>query len=246
MKPGAPPTFQPEAKLDFELEMGVWISQSVPRGQRLDIAQAKEHIFGMTLLNDWSSRCIQFYEIQPLGPFHSKGSLTSISPWIVPIEALEEHASCARKVHQDPAPLLPLSWPGDTDRASWDVHVTARLVRDGKEYMLSESNLNELYWTPLQQITHLCSAGEGLSPGDVFGTGTISSARTNETGEKTGLSCIWERQVEGGKMSGLPDDLCETLLKDGDEVVLRAWVKNGNGDVVFGFGDCAGKVLPAV
>lgn len=244
-KPGAPPTFQAEGKLDFELEMGVWISNSVPRGARLSIADAKEHIFGITLLNDWSARQIQFFEMQPLGPFHSKGSLTSVSPWIVPVEALEEVANCPRHYEQDPVPLPHLSWTGDKERATWSVDVECKLVRDGTTYTLSQSNLNELHWTPLQQITHLASAGEGLQAGDVFGTGTISSSRTNEKGEKIGLSCIWERQLENARMESLPGDLHETLLRDGDEVVMSAWCKNGSGQVVFGFGECRGKVLPA-
>ncbi|KAK5940081.1 hypothetical protein PMZ80_007499 [Knufia obscura] len=243
---GDAPTFQAEGKLDFEMEMGVWICGGVPRGQRLDINKAKECIFGFTLLNDWSARQIQFFEMAPLGPFHSKGSLTSVSAWIVPVEALEGVAACARHYEQEPAPLGHLKWRGDGDRATWDVHVEARLVRGGKEYVVSRSNLNELHWTPLQMVTHLASAGEGLSAGDVFGTGTISSSRTNERGEKIGLSCLWERQLEDARMESLPGDLHETLLKDGDEVVMSAWCEDGNGEVVFGFGECRGVVLPAV
>ena len=246
-EPGAPPTLQPEMKLDFELEMGVWISNPVPRGERLDISKAKDHIFGITLLNDWSARSIQFYEMQPLGPFHSKGSLTSISPWIVPIEALNENAACPRHSKQDPEPLPHLAWKGEEDKATWNINVKCVLVREGKEYTMSESNLNELHWTPLQQVTHLASAGEGLSAGDVSGTGTISSARTNEKGEKTGLSCIWERRCEGASLSSLPDGVEEGLLLDGDEVVMSAWVENRKepGTMLFGFGECRGKVLPA-
>lgn len=186
------PTFQPEAHLDFELEMGVFISTPVPRGQRLDINKAKDHIFGMVMLNDWSSRDIQFYEMQPLGPFHSKGSATTISPWVVTIEALEESASCARKTPQDPQPPPHLTWKDDST-AVFDIQVSVKVQRECKTlvnalvsltsqkggssvHTLGESNLNELYWTPFQQITHLGAAGEGLSTGDLFGTGTISSA----------------------------------------------------------------------
>lgn len=180
-QPGAPPTFQAENKLDFELEMGIWISNGVPRGQRLDIAKAKNHVFGITLLNDWSARSIQFAEMQPLGPFHSKGSLTSISPWIIPIEALDEFASCPRHSEQTPKPLPHLT-PSDPAKSTWNIHVQCSVIRDGKEFVFAQSNLNELHWTPLQQITHLASAGEGLSPGDVFGTGTISSSVSTTTG----------------------------------------------------------------
>lgn len=184
----APATFQPEPKLDFELEMGVFISRPVPRGQRLPITEAKDHIFGIALLNDWSARCIQFYEIQPLGPFHSKGSLTSVAGWITPIEALEESALCPRAIAQSPAPLPHLSLPEThASTAAWSVELSATVIRAGQEYEFTRSNLNELYWSPLQQITHLASAGEGLSTGDIFGTGTLSSSRVNAEGEKTGL-----------------------------------------------------------
>jgi len=245
LKPGAPPTFQPETKLDFELEMGVWISRPVPRGQRLDIANAKQHIFGLTLLNDWSARQIQFFEMPPLGPFHSKGSLTSVSPWIVPIEALEEVAACSRSYKQEPPALPHLSWPGGEDRATWNVHVEATLIRGDESYTLSQSNLNEMHWTPLQQVTYLGSAGEGLSSGDCFGSGTISSSRLNARGEKIGLSCILERQLQNARMESLPHDLHETLLKDGDEVVMSAWCKGRDGEIMFGFGECRGVVMPA-
>lgn len=185
----------------------------------------------------------------PLGPFHSKGSLTSISPWIVPIEALDEFASCARHSPQTPSPMRHLNWDatGESEgQATWNVHVKCTVLRGGKEYVMSQSNLNELHWTPLQQITHLASAGEGLTPGDVFGTGTISSARTNENGEKTGLSCIWERRLENARLSSLPDGIEETLLLDGDEVLMTAWVEDPKtGEILFGFGECRGVVKPA-
>lgn len=120
-------SFQPESKLDFELEMGVWLSTPVPRGQRLDIAKAKEHIFGFTILNDWSSRQIQNFEMPPLGCFHSKGSLTSVSPWIVPIEALEPF-KCERKTPQDPLPVAHLL-PQDDAALTYDIDLSVTLLR---------------------------------------------------------------------------------------------------------------------
>lgn len=125
--PSTPPAFQPETRLDFELEMGVFLSKAVPRGQRLNIKDSKEAIFGMVMLNDWSSRDLQFYEMQPLGPFHGKGSGTSISPWIVPIEALEA-VSCARHTAQEPAPLPHLSWSEDKT-ATFNVEVSVKVIR---------------------------------------------------------------------------------------------------------------------
>lgn len=245
LNPGDPVTFQAESKLDFELEMGVFISRPVARGTRLAIAEAKSHIFGLALLNDWSARRIQFHEIQPLGPFHSKGSLTSVAGWITPIEAVDAVAQSARHTPQDPAPLPHLTYPHAAS-ATWNVHVSATLVRDGREFALSTSNLNELHWTPLQMVAYLASAGEGLQTGDLFGTGTLSSARTDARGEKVGLSCLWERQVKGMHLSSLPEGIAERLLEDGDEIVLRGWCEGNDGQVLFQMGECRGKVLPAV
>lgn len=121
-------SFQPETKLDFELEMGVWLSTPVPRGQRLDIAKAKGHIFGFTLLNDWSSRQIQRFEMPPLGCFHSKGSLTSISPWIVPVEALEPF-KCETATKQDPPPVPHLTPQGDA-ALTYDIDLSVKLLRE--------------------------------------------------------------------------------------------------------------------
>lgn len=120
-------SFQPESKLDFELEIGVWLSTPVLRGQRLDIANAKEHIFGFTLLNDWSSRQIQSFEMAPLGCFHSKGSLTSVSSWIVPIEALEPF-KCERTIQQDPRPVAHLM-PRDDAALTYDIDLSVTLLR---------------------------------------------------------------------------------------------------------------------
>lgn len=121
-------SFNPESKLDFELEMGVWLSKPLPRGQRLNIAQAKDHIFGLSLLNDWSSRQIQLFEMPPLGPFHSKGSATTVSPWIVPIEALEL-AKCERKTKQDPPPPPHLT-PHNEMALTFDIELTVQLLSE--------------------------------------------------------------------------------------------------------------------
>jgi fumarylacetoacetase len=126
--PKSQPVFRQTQALDFELEMGVFISKPLERGQRLDIADAKEHIFGLVLLNDWSSRDIQMFEMQPLGPFHGKGSGTTISPWIVTMEALTE-AEAARHMLQLPAPLPHLEWIGKESEATFDIEVSAKIIR---------------------------------------------------------------------------------------------------------------------
>ncbi|RDW58292.1 hypothetical protein BP5796_12222 [Coleophoma crateriformis] len=244
--------FAPTAQLDFELEMGVFISNPVPRGKRLSIAESSTHIFGFVLLNDWSSRDIQAFEMPPLGPFHSKGSGTSISPWIVTLEAMEA-AHCPRATLQLPKPLGHLEWQGSDDKATWDVKVEVKVIRKSHSFyagksdthVLGQSNLRELHWTPRQMITHLASAGEGLTTGDIFGTGTISSDRVDEKGEKIGLGCIIERKLERNTLAHLKD-ITSTYLMDGDEVVMEGWCcskKTGNW---FGFGQCKGVVLPAI
>lgn len=119
-------SFTPECKMDFELEMGVWLSKPVPRGRRLDIAHAEEHIFGLTLLNDWSSRQIQLFEMPPLGPFHSKGSATTVSPWVVPIEALEK-AKGERKVKQEPPPAPHLTPSGEL-ALTFNIDLSVKLI----------------------------------------------------------------------------------------------------------------------
>ncbi|KAK7900353.1 hypothetical protein LTR67_004099 [Exophiala xenobiotica] len=221
-----PISFKPESHMDYELEMAVWLSKPVPRGQRLKIANAQDHIFGLTLLNDWSARQIQRFEMPPLGPFHSKGSCTSVSPWIVPIEALqgEEVAQCSRKTKQEPPPPPHLTWQDDAAAAAtFDIDLTVKLLNN-----------------------HLSAAGEGLSPGDVFGTGTISSPRTNVDGEKIGLGCLFERNLPNARLKSMPSDLIDTFLKDGDEVIMEGWCKDKAGKVILGFGECRGTVLPAI
>jgi fumarylacetoacetase len=126
-----PISFKPESHMDYELEMAIWLSKPVPRSQRLKIANAQDHIFGLTLLNDWSARQIQRFEMPPLGPFHSKGSCTSVSPWIVPIEALqgEEVAQCSRKTKQEPPPPPHLTWQDDAAAAAtFDIDLTVKLL----------------------------------------------------------------------------------------------------------------------
>ncbi|KAE8345113.1 hypothetical protein BDV24DRAFT_148533 [Aspergillus arachidicola] len=168
-------------RLDFELEMGVFLAKPLPAGQILDIRNAKEHVFGFVILNDWSARDIQGFEMAPLGPFHSKGFGTTISPWIVTIDALSP-VECPVSIPQSPPPLPHLAWKGDSSNATWDIELSARILRKGKTYQITSTNLKDLYWTPYQQLTHLASAGEGLSTGDIFGTGTISNDGSHDLG----------------------------------------------------------------
>ncbi|KAL2870371.1 uncharacterized protein BJX67DRAFT_345393 [Aspergillus lucknowensis] len=244
---GSSPKFQPSKRFDFELEVGIFLSHPLPPGEILNIADAKDHIFGLVILNDWSARDIQVFEMPPLGPFHGKGAGTSISPWIVTTEALGG-ALCGRAKGQDPSPLGHLSWVGNggvPGQETWDVELGVRIIRNGKSYTVTETNLNELYWTPYQQLVHLASAGEGLSTGDIFGTGTLTSARRNAAGENTGIACLLERQLPQNKLTTLTADGI-AYLEDGDEVVMDGWCVNRTTGRKFGFGECRGVVLPAL
>ncbi|KAL4804402.1 hypothetical protein BDV18DRAFT_30823 [Aspergillus unguis] len=238
------PDYQPCARFDYELEVGVFLSKPLEPGLILDIANAPEHIFGLVLLNDWSARDIQGFEMAPLGPFHGKGSGTSISPWIVTTEALDGCTAQSTKV-QDPAPLRHLAWKGERSQETWDVELSACVIRNGKSYLVTETNLKELYWTPYQQLAHLGSAGEGLSTGDIFGTGTVTSARKNSAGENVGIACLLERNLPQNKLAHA-SAAGIVFLEDGDEVVFEGWCVNRHTGTKFGFGQCRGVVTPAL
>lgn len=236
------PAYGPTRKLDFELEMGFFVSKPVPFGTTLDIGQAREHIFGFVLLNDWSARDHQLFEMRPLGPFHSKGFGTSISNWVVPMEALEPF-SCPPNTVQDPAPFEHLKWPGSNDGAI-DIKLRIKLVRDSKEHTLGTSNLRYLYWTPYQQLTHHAGAGCGMNTGDLVGTGTISGSGTDDKGNKAELGCLYE--AERTKTRVLPQsENYDGYLEDGDVIILEGWCEDKDGKVALGFGQCAGRILLA-
>ncbi|KAI7616410.1 hypothetical protein KC319_g19508, partial [Hortaea werneckii] len=219
-------------------EMGYFVSKPVPFGEPMPIADAKEHIFGFVMLNDWSARDHQLFEMRPLGPFHSKGFGTSISNWVVPMEALEEF-SCPPNTKQDPAPFPHLTWPGQGDGAL-DIKLRIRLNRNGQEKELGTSNLKYLYWTPYQQLTHHAASGCGMETGDLIGTGTISGSGRNEKGEKCELGCLYEG--ERTKTQVMPQSTGskyqDGYIEDGDEIILEGWCENKQGEVVLGFGEC--------
>lgn len=177
------------------------------------------------------------------GPFHSKGFGTSVSNWIVPMEALEPFA-CDPNTQQDPKPFPHLTWPSTGDGAI-DVKLKITLIRNGKQHALSSSNLKYMYWTPYQQLTHHAGSGCGMQTGDLIGTGTISGSGTNEKGEKAELGCLYE--VEMTKTPVMPASGGESVyqpgyLEDGDEVVLEGWCEDKSGRAVLGFGECRGKI----
>lgn len=237
------PTYGPTRKLDYELEMGYFISKPVPYGDDMPISEAKEHIFGFVMLNDWSARDHQLFEMRPLGPFSSKSFGTTVSNWVVPMEALEPFGT-APHLKQDPSPFPHLTWPGPHDGAL-DIKLRIKLVRKGKEHVLGQSNLKYLYWTPYQQLTHHAASGCGMQTGDLIGTGTISGSGRNEEGEMTELGCLYE--AERTKTQVLPQSdgpYQPGYLEDGDEIILEGYCEGADGKVALGFGECRGRIIP--
>lgn len=225
--------------VDFELEMGYIVSKSVPYGETMKVDDAPDHIFGFVLLNDWSSRDIQIHEMPPLGPFNSKSFGTTISPWIITLDALDAFRT-APKHKTNPLEHLRFA---DFDRGTFDVKLAVHLERDGKRHKLCTSNLNYLYWTPFQQLTHHASANCGIRTGDTMGTGTISGDGVSDDGKKYELGCLFEATQHATKPLQLEGGVEVGYLLNGDSVVLSAWCEDADGKHVLGFGECRGQLV---
>lgn len=237
----AEPVFGPTKRLDYELELGVFIGAGNRLGEPIGIDDAEDHAFGLCLLNDWSARDVQAWEAVPLGPFLSKNFVTTISPWIVTLEALAPFRCPLPREIGDPA-SLPGLWPrsGHLDGAL-DIELEARLVtaRTGVEgSLLSRTNYRHAYWSAAQMIAHHSENGCNLRPGDLLGTGTQSGPERGEEG------CLLELTRGGTEPLTLPDGQTREFLHDGDTVVLRGWCDRP-GHARIGFGECRGTVLPA-
>ena len=238
--------FGTSTKFDFEVEMGVFVSKAIPFGQRITADQAKEHIFGLVLLNDWSARDIQFGEMIPMGPSNGKASATTISPWVVMPEALEEAqvGFVSKKAQADISshPLHLQHSNGDT-KVSWDIVLEATILRsDQPPTLVCRSNLKDLYWSPYQMLAHYVSPGSGCSTGELLGTGTASSP--GHTDETPTLGCLFELTQGGKKPFKLRSGRELRWLEDGDEIVLTGWAR-GKGGKKIGFGEAAGRLLPS-
>jgi len=241
----AMPSFGPSRRLDFELELGVWIGPGNTLGQPIALANAADHIAGFCLLNDWSARDIQGWEYQPLGPFLGKSFATSISPWMVTPEALAPfRVAQPPRPDGDPALLPYLVDQDDQQFGAFDVELevllqTAQSRREGRApQRIALSSTRHLYWTVAQLVTHHSSNGCNLRPGDLLGTGTISAPTPDGLGSLLEIS-------HGGRV---PLDLgageSRRFLEDGDEVCIRARACR-TGYVTIGFGEVRGTVLPA-
>lgn len=240
--PGAAaPRWAPTQRLDYELELGAWIGPGQARGETLPIERAEEHLFGLVLLNDWSARDLQAWEAQPLGPFLSKNFLTTVSPWIVTMEALAPYRCAVRRDAGDPPWLPHLAPPAGNDLLGLDLILEAALVTprsEGAAMRLSRGNSRHAAWSFAQMLAHHASNGCAMNPGDLIGSGTQSGPGPDEAG------CLMEL-TEGGRVPlALPDGETRTLLEDGDTVVLRAWAERP-GRPRLGFGECRGTVWPA-
>jgi fumarylacetoacetase len=233
-----PPVFGPCRLLDFELEIGAFVGGAGNAlGQPLSIAQAEEMLFGLVVLNDWSARDVQKWEYVPLGPFTAKNFATTISPWVVTMEALAPFA--VPNQAQIPAPLsyLAESAPKTYD-IKLDVSVAPKGVAESDEQLVSRSNAKYLYWTLNQQLVHHSVTGCNMRAGDLLGTGTISGPKPEEYGSMLELSWKGSKQVSVG------GGAVRKFLQDGDTVNMRGYAQAENFKV--GFGDCAGTILPAI
>ncbi len=239
-----PPQFGPSRRLDYELELGLWIGAENPLGSPVSMAQADERLFGISLLNDWSARDIQAWEYQPLGPFLAKSFATSVSPWLVSFEALAPFRRPLVRAEGEPDPLPHLDSELNRAAGAFDISLevwlqTAKMRSTGQPPVrLSQSNALDAYWTPAQLVAHHTSNGCNLQIGDLLGTGTLSGPRPEQGGSLLELS-------QGGREPlTLTSGEHRSFLEDGDTVILRAFCA-APGRVRIGLGQLAGTVMPA-
>ncbi len=240
------PTFAPSARLDYELEVGLFAGPGNALGTRVPVDEAETHAFGLCLLNDWSARDIQTWEYQPLGPFLAKNFATTLAPWVVTFDALAPfRAPAFPRPDGDPAPLPHLFSTRDAASGgfhlSLDVLLTTERMRASAcpPVRLSRSNLSVMYWTFAQLIAHHTSNGCNLQPGDLLASGTVSGPEEESRG------CLLELAWRGTRPVPLPTGESRRFLEDGDEVIMRGWCER-DGFRHIGLGECRGVVLPAI
>ncbi|MES1163944.1 MAG: fumarylacetoacetase, partial [Rhizobacter sp.] len=239
------PTFGPSKRLDYELELGFVIGRGNALGEPIGIADAEAHLFGVTLLNDWSARDLQAWEYQPLGPFLSKNFASTLSPWIVTMEALAPFRGKFERQVGDPQPLPYLDSPVNRASGALDITLevwlqTARMREAGEAAVrLTRGNTAQAaYWTAAQLVTHHTVNGCNLQPGDLLGSGTLSGPKPDEAGS------LLELTMGGKQALTLPNGERRTFLEDGDTLTLRGWCER-DGAARIGLGEVSGTVLPA-
>ena len=238
------PVLRPTQRLDYELELGVFVGQGNTLGEPIPMAQAEDHAFGLVLLNDWSARDFQAWEYQPLGPFLAKNFASTISPWIVTMEALAPFRAPFVRAAGDPPPLPYLSSDSNRQQGGLDIGLEVLIQTQAMRaaglpaQRLSQSNYRDAYWTVAQMITHHTVNGCNLQVGDLLGSGTQSGEKPEQAGSLLELSA-------GGKNPlTLANGETRTFLQDGDSIILRAHCQR-SGFRRIGFGDCQGQVLAA-
>ena len=241
----AAPMLGPSRKLDYEVELGVWVGPGNRLGEAIPIGKASAHIAGLCLLNDWSARDFQTWEYQPLGPFLAKNFLTTISPWIVTAEALAPfRIAQAARPDGDPAPLPYLFDPQDQATGALAITleawlVTERMREEGYAPLrLGSAAASDMYWTIAQLVAHHSVNGCELNPGDLFGSGTLSGP------SRDGCGSLIELSRNGAEPIALPTGETRTFLEDGDSLTLSGRLE-AEGFARIGFGPCTGMVLPA-
>jgi fumarylacetoacetase len=233
------PAFQPEPMLDFELELGAFVAAGNAFGEPVDIAAANDMLFGYCLVNDWSARAIQFFEMQPLGPFLSKSFATTISPWIVTVDALAPFRAPLRRPDAIAGPPSHLSDADDLANGALEVRLEAAIRTGHGETVVTRTHARYNVWTFGQMLAHHTSNGCNLMPGDLLASGTISGPADENR------ACLAELTERGTVPIRIAGDEERTFLNDGDEVVFRAHAER-DGYVTIGFGECRGTVLPAL
>ena len=240
-----PPVFGPCRNLDYEMEVGFFVSRGNRLGESIPLSQAEDHIFGLCLVNDWSARDIQAWEYQPLGPFLAKNFATTISPFVVTLDALTPFRTAAfERAAEDPQPLAYLADETNEKSGGFDVKLevyiqTEKMRAEGVEpFLLSRSNMKDLYWTIAQMLAHHASNGCNLQPGDLMATGTVSGPEKNERG------CLLELTWRGKEPIDLQTGEQRRFLEDGDEVIMKGFCER-EGFRRIGFGECRGRILPA-
>jgi fumarylacetoacetase len=243
--PNAPPSFGPSRRLDYEAEIGAFIGPANALGKPVPLGKTDDHIFGLCLVNDWSARDMQTWEYQPLGPFLAKSFATSVSPWVVTLDALAPfRVASAARAADDPQPLPYLADASDRKQGAIDVTVEMWLssarMRAAKQpaMLVSRGSLRDLYWTLGQMLAHHTSNGCNMQPGDLIASGTISGREKEQRG------CLLERTWRGTEPLQLPSGERRAFLEDGDEVTMRGYAER-EGFRRIGFGECRGTILPS-
>ena len=238
------PRLQATARMDYELELAIWIAQGNALGEHIPMAQAEDHVWGLSLLNDWSARDVQAWEYQPLGPFLAKNFATTVSPWVVTLDALAPFRCKPQRPSSDPQPLPYLDSTANRSGGAYDIELevwlqTTEMQKDGlAPQLLSQSNFRDASWTLSQLLTHHTVNGCNLRAGDVLGTGTLSGPQAMQGGSLLELS-------QGGQSEIMLDNgELRTFLQDGDTVILKAYAERA-GARRIGFGECRGTLLAA-